>query len=64
MHLKLTKTQKDVDQRLAEIEMQIERPDDDLVDLDVTSGSCSLQDSGEAEEEMENDDERNKESFI
>ena len=65
MHLKLTKTQKDVDQRLAEIELQIEKPEDDLDDADLTSGSCSLGDSGEVDEDdRECEDERNKESFI
>lgn len=51
MHMSLSKTQKDVDQRLAEIEMQIGEED-------ISSGSvsCSLN-SGEEEE-------KNRESFI
>eukprot|EP00095_Tigriopus_kingsejongensis_P010287 maker-scaffold474_size162001-snap-gene-0.36 protein:Tk10287 transcript:maker-scaffold474_size162001-snap-gene-0.36-mRNA-1 annotation:"cyclic-nucleotide-gated cation" len=55
MHLSLSKTQKDVDQRLAEIEMQIGEEDETSSSVGA-SVSCSLN-SGEEEE-------KNRESFI
>ncbi len=56
MHIKLSKTQKDVDQRLTEIEMQIGPDDDD----EITSGSCSIINNNSSAEE----EEKNRESFI
>lgn len=53
MHTKLSKAQKDVSQRLAEIEMQI---NDDDYSFDPTSQS--------PEDEEEEEDEINRESFI
>ena len=64
MHTKLSRTQKDVDARLAEIELQIEDHEAKAArgnnDLSSESVSCSLNSTvGEEEEE-----EKNRESFI
>ena len=56
MHTKLSKTQKDVDQRLTEIELQIGPEEDEEEAISSGSVSCSLN-SGEEEE-------KNRESFI
>ena len=73
MHLKLSRTQRDVEERLAEIEHQI-GPDDHRGDVggnaedeedgtSASNASCSLA-SGLDGDEREEEEEKNRESFI
>ena len=56
MHTKLSKAQKDVSQRLAEIEMQI--------NVDTDEFSFEQQSQSPPEEDEDEEDEINRESFI